>query len=115
MDAVSVIVTWGPQVSFKARDSAFSPKLLAKWATDSPAVRRTGSMQSNSKGYFHAQKFTHPQSINVVFNINQDTHHTETELAQSAIALLYCLYDFITILFPSFNSQCERWTRIWWF
>ena len=56
--------------------------------------------------------FTHPQSINVVFNINQDTHHTETELAQSAIALLYCLYDFITILFPPFNSQCERWTRI---
>ena len=50
MDAVSVIVTWGPQVSFKARDSAFSPKLLAKWATDSPAVRRTGSMQSNKKG-----------------------------------------------------------------
>lgn len=49
--------------------------------------------------------FTHPQSINVVFNINQDTHHTETELAQSAIALLYCLYGFITILFPPFNSQ----------
>lgn len=55
MDAVSVIVTWGPQDSFKARDSAFSPKLLAKSATDSPAVRRTGSMHSNSKGYFHAQ------------------------------------------------------------
>lgn len=99
----------GQQIVLLLEEQA--PCSLIPRATSTP---RTTSVGKNKERQQRTM-FTHPQSINVVFNINQDTHHTETELAQSAIALLYCLYDFITILFPPFNSQCERWTRIRWF
>lgn len=52
MDVVTVIVMWGPKLSFKI--SSFA-KTTQKWATGSSAVRKIGSVRSNSKGYFHAQ------------------------------------------------------------
>ena len=81
--------------------------LLEEQAPCSLIPRATSTSDGKNKERQQKTMFTHPQSINVVFNINQDTHHTETELAQSAIALLYCLYGLITILFPPFNSQGE--------
>lgn len=91
----------GQQIALLLEEEA--PCSLIPRATSTP---RTSSGGKNKERQQRTM-FTHRQSINVVFNINQDTHHTETELAQSAIALLYCLYGFITILFPPFNSQCE--------